>query len=117
MSVQHTGDEGRPSPGRRWKWLLRSCSPAAGPSHPMRHGDRRAVRRGGRVVLGGDHPGVTRPQPDGPVVVDTSVFGADLLKVRALLAVSYQPLLVGRAVFISFVTWPSCAMAPGAAMR
>jgi predicted nucleic acid-binding protein len=47
---------------------------------------------------------VTRPEPGGPVVVDTSVFGADLLKVRALLAVSYQPFLVGRAVFISFVT-------------
>jgi predicted nucleic acid-binding protein len=47
---------------------------------------------------------VTRPQLGGPVVVDTSVFGADLLKVRALLAVSYQPFLVGRAVFISFVT-------------
>jgi hypothetical protein len=57
---------------------------------------------------------VTRPQPGGSVVVDTSVFGADLLKVRALLAESYQPFLVGRAVFISFVTWPNCAMAPGA---
>jgi predicted nucleic acid-binding protein len=47
---------------------------------------------------------VTRPEPGGPVVVDTSVFGADLLKVRAPLAASYQPFLVGRAVFISFVT-------------
>jgi predicted nucleic acid-binding protein len=47
---------------------------------------------------------VTRPQPGGPVVVDTSVFGADLRKVRAPLAASYQPFLVGRAVFISFVT-------------
>ena len=47
---------------------------------------------------------MTRPEPGGPVVVDTSVFGAGLLKVRALLAVSYQPFLVGRAVFISFVT-------------
>jgi predicted nucleic acid-binding protein len=47
---------------------------------------------------------VTHPGPGGPVVVDTSVFGADLLKVRAPLAVSYQPFLVGRAVFISFVT-------------
>jgi hypothetical protein len=28
------------------------------------------------------------------VVVDTSLFGADLLKVRALLAASYQPFLV-----------------------
>jgi predicted nucleic acid-binding protein len=32
------------------------------------------------------------------------VFGADLLKIRAPLAMSYQPFLVGRAVFISFVT-------------
>ena len=47
---------------------------------------------------------MTRPEPGGPVVVDTSVFGADLLKVRAPLAASYQPFLVGRAVFISFVT-------------
>jgi hypothetical protein len=47
---------------------------------------------------------VIRPVPGGPVVVDTSVFDADLLKVRALLAASYQPFLVGRAVFISFVT-------------
>jgi tRNA(fMet)-specific endonuclease VapC len=47
---------------------------------------------------------VTRPEPGGPVVVDTSVFGADLLKVRAPLAASYQPFMVGRTVFISFVT-------------
>lgn len=47
---------------------------------------------------------MTRAEPGGPVVVDTSVFGADLLKIRAPLAMSYQPFLVGRAVFISFVT-------------
>lgn len=57
---------------------------------------------------------MTRPEPGGPVVVDTSVFGADLLKVRALLAVSYQPFLVGRAGFISFVTVAELRYGPGA---
>jgi hypothetical protein len=38
---------------------------------------------------------VTYPGSGDPVVVDTSVFGADLLKVRAPLALSYQPSWLG----------------------
>ena len=38
----------------------------------------------------------------GPIVIDTDVFGAELA--GSALAVRYQPLIVGRPVFISFQT-------------
>lgn len=40
----------------------------------------------------------------GPVLVDTNVFGADLLRPTATLAQAYQPFLAGRAVLVSFAT-------------
>jgi predicted nucleic acid-binding protein len=40
----------------------------------------------------------------GPIVVDTTVFGARLIKVRAGLARQHQPLIAGREAHISFVT-------------
>jgi len=42
--------------------------------------------------------------PRGPVVVDTGVFGANLMPRRTSLADVYSPLLEGRPVTISFVT-------------
>lgn len=43
-------------------------------------------------------------RPDrGPIVIDTDVFGADLVR-RSPLAVVYEPVIVGRPVFISFQT-------------
>lgn len=39
----------------------------------------------------------------GPIVIDTNVFGADLL-VRSRLAPLYEPIVVGRPMFISFQT-------------
>jgi predicted nucleic acid-binding protein len=44
-------------------------------------------------------------QPDHDVVVDTGVYGAELLKTHASLAAAYQGFLVGRSVFIPFVTF------------
>jgi len=44
-------------------------------------------------------------QPDHDVVVDTGVYGADLLKTHAPLAATYQGFRVGRSVFISFVAF------------
>lgn len=46
------------------------------------------------------------PQPAdrGPVVVDTGVFAAELLRRGAPLAASYRPLLEGRPFIVSFVT-------------
>lgn len=41
---------------------------------------------------------------NGPVVVDTNVFGADLSPRRAWLAELYEPHLTGRPAVISFVT-------------
>jgi len=37
-------------------------------------------------------------------LVDTNVFGADLLRPTATLAQAYQPFLAGRAVLVSFAT-------------
>ena len=39
----------------------------------------------------------------GPIVIDTNVFGADLVP-GSLLTELYEPLMVGRAAFISFQT-------------
>jgi predicted nucleic acid-binding protein len=39
-----------------------------------------------------------------PVIADTNVFGADLLRPTAALARGYQPFLAGRAVLVSFTT-------------
>ena len=39
----------------------------------------------------------------GPIVIDTDVFGADLVR-RSALAERYEPLIVGRPAFISFQT-------------
>jgi hypothetical protein len=39
----------------------------------------------------------------GPIVIDTDVFGADLVR-RSALAERYEPIIVGRAAFISFQT-------------
>ncbi len=40
----------------------------------------------------------------GPIVVDTTVFGARLIKTRAALAKQYQHHIAGREAHISFVT-------------
>jgi tRNA(fMet)-specific endonuclease VapC len=39
----------------------------------------------------------------GPIVIDTDVFGADLVR-RSALAELYEPVIVGRPAFISFQT-------------
>ena len=39
----------------------------------------------------------------GPIVIDTDVFGADLVR-RSALAERYEPIIVGRPAFISFQT-------------
>lgn len=39
----------------------------------------------------------------GPIVIDTDVFGADLIR-RSALAERYEPIIVGRPAFISFQT-------------
>ncbi|MGH9057337.1 MAG: PIN domain-containing protein, partial [Acidimicrobiales bacterium] len=39
----------------------------------------------------------------GPIVIDTDVFGADLVR-RSALATRYEPIIVGRPAFISFQT-------------
>ncbi len=39
----------------------------------------------------------------GPIVIDTGVFGADLVR-KATLAEKYEPIIVGRPAFISFQT-------------
>lgn len=39
----------------------------------------------------------------GPIVIDTDVYGAELVPGSAL-AVTYEPIIVGRAAFISFQT-------------
>lgn len=44
------------------------------------------------------------PASRGPVVVDTGVFAAELLRRGAPLAASYRPLLEGRPFIVSFVT-------------
>lgn len=44
------------------------------------------------------------PGRRGPVVVDTGVFAAELLRHGAPLAASYRPLLEGRRFIVSFVT-------------
>ena len=41
--------------------------------------------------------------PGGPIVIDTDVFGADLVPGSALWA-RYEPIVVGRPAFISFQT-------------
>lgn len=45
-----------------------------------------------------------QPSSRGPVVVDTGVFAAELLRRGAPLAASYRPLLEGRPFIVSFVT-------------
>ena len=40
----------------------------------------------------------------GPAVVDTNVFGADLVRRTSALAEAYRPFVEGRPVFVSFVT-------------
>ena len=39
----------------------------------------------------------------GPIVIDTDVFGADLVRCSAL-AERYEPIIVGRPTFVSFQT-------------
>jgi tRNA(fMet)-specific endonuclease VapC len=46
---------------------------------------------------------VTRSVVRGPIVIDTDVFGADLVR-RSALAEKYEPIVVGRPAFISFQT-------------
>src|SRR5205823_9739902 len=43
-------------------------------------------------------------RPRGAVVVDTGVFGAEILRRSSPLASLYGPILAGRAVFLSFQT-------------
>lgn len=47
---------------------------------------------------------MTLPLQRPPIVIDTNVFGAELLPRTADLARAYEPLLAGRAAFVSFVT-------------
>jgi predicted nucleic acid-binding protein len=47
---------------------------------------------------------VTPSEPRGPIVVDTTVFGLELVPTRADLALQYEPLLLGRLTHISFMT-------------
>lgn len=46
---------------------------------------------------------MTAPLTRGPVVIDTDVYGAELVPGSAL-AAAYQPIIVGRPAFISFQT-------------
>jgi predicted nucleic acid-binding protein len=46
---------------------------------------------------------VTAQQVRGPIVIDTDVFGADLVP-ESRLAALYEPVIVGRPAFISFQT-------------
>lgn len=46
---------------------------------------------------------MTSPVGRGPIVIDTDVYGADLVR-RSALAERYEPIIVGRAAFISFQT-------------
>jgi tRNA(fMet)-specific endonuclease VapC len=46
---------------------------------------------------------VSAPLTRSPIVVDTDVFGADIVP-RSTLAVMYEPILLGRPAFISFQT-------------
>ena len=46
---------------------------------------------------------MTVPLARGPIVIDTDVYGAELVPGSALAAV-YQPIIVGRPAFISFQT-------------
>jgi tRNA(fMet)-specific endonuclease VapC len=46
---------------------------------------------------------VTSPLARGPVVIDTDVYGADLVP-GSELALLYEPVIVGRRAFISFQT-------------
>jgi predicted nucleic acid-binding protein len=47
---------------------------------------------------------VSPAEQRGPVVVDTTVFGLELVPTRADLALEYEPLLLGRFTHISFIT-------------
>jgi hypothetical protein len=46
---------------------------------------------------------VTAPQARGPIVIDTDVYGADIVPGSKLAAI-YEPIIVGRPAFISFQT-------------
>ena len=46
---------------------------------------------------------MTVPVQRGPIVIDTDVYGADLVR-RSALAERYEPIIVGRPAFISFQT-------------
>jgi predicted nucleic acid-binding protein len=46
---------------------------------------------------------VTGPVVRGPIVIDTDVFGADLVR-KSVLAERYEPIIVGSPAFISFQT-------------
>ena len=46
---------------------------------------------------------MSSPASRGPIVIDTDVFGADLVR-RSALAERFEPVIVGRPAFISFQT-------------
>jgi predicted nucleic acid-binding protein len=46
---------------------------------------------------------VNPPSARGPIVIDTDVFGADIVP-GSKLSVTYEPIIVGRLAFISFQT-------------
>jgi predicted nucleic acid-binding protein len=46
---------------------------------------------------------LTIPAGRGPIVIDTDVYGADLVR-RSALAELYEPIILGRPAFISFQT-------------
>ena len=47
---------------------------------------------------------MSAPPSRGPIVVDTGVFGAELVRRGAPIANAYRPLLEGRPVIISWIT-------------
>jgi hypothetical protein len=47
----------------------------------------------------------------GPIVIDTDVFGADLVR-RSALAERYESIIVGRPAFISFQTASETVIGP-----
>jgi tRNA(fMet)-specific endonuclease VapC len=79
-----------------------ALSPRSAPASSRGDGDRGSGRRRGRR-LSRRPRGVSLPGSRGPIVIDTDVFGADLVR-RSVLAERFEPSVVGRPAFISFQT-------------
>ena len=79
--------------------LLRRARPLPPPNEMVIEDTHRRRRRRLPRRLGG----VTTQPPRGPIVIDTDVYGAQLVAGSALAAI-YDPIIVGRPAFISFQT-------------